>query len=186
MGHTKAVHLKSLKKYIVAQGGDAAWEQLLARLSAEDRAAASKPVLVHEWIEYAFWWRLLKATDQVLGTGDLAVVRAIGAFDAQENLSTIYKVFLTMLKPEFMLARSQFIWRQYYDSGVLTVAQGGPNRAEVHLKDFPGLPVGHEAEIIGWMGAAITMAGMKGCQVTHPGPCLARGDDHCQFIVTWE
>jgi len=186
MSHTKAVHLKSLKKFVSDRGGEEAWGRLLADLDPKDRAQASKPLLSHEWLEYSLWWRLLLSADRVLGKGDRAIIREIGAFDAIENLNSIYRVFLTFLSPEFIISRTQVIWRQYYDIGRMEAVRVERKRAEVHLFDFPDLPEGHELEILGWIEAALKLTGISRLQVTHPGPCLARGDDHCGFVVTWE
>ncbi len=186
MPNTKAIHLKSLKKFLLERSGPGAWERVLENLTPADRHEAAQLRLPHEWFDYALWWRLITAADRVLGRGDLALVREIGSFDARENLHGIYRVFLSFLSPEHIITRTQLIWRQYYDVGQMKVAGIQTQRAMLRLTDFPALSQGHEQEILGWIEGALLLTGVHHVQAVHPGPCLARGDDHCVFEVTWK
>jgi hypothetical protein len=178
MSRNKGVHLKSFHKFILARGGEAAWQRVLNELAEADRALAAEPAQPTEWLDYHVWWRMLLAADKVLGTGDYSLVREIGAFDARENLSGVYRIFLTFIKPEFIVARSDLIWRQYYDTGRMKMIKVENRQAEIHLTEFPDLPKHHEMELLGWMEVALNMSGFKNVQMTHPGPC--------QFMAAWE
>jgi len=186
MPNTKSVHLKSYKKFVIQRGGQEALRRILDQMSSEDREVVDRSTLHTEWLDCRLWWRLLVAADHVLGKGDFRVIREIGAFDARENLNGVYRVFLPFLKPGFLVARAPLMWRQYYDSGRLQVAGADPRRTELRLEQFPGLAVNHEWELIGWMEEAFRMTGNTTVKVTHPGPCLAKGDPYCTFVVVWQ
>lgn len=186
MPNTKAVHLKSYKKFVLQRGGEGAFQRILEQLGPEDRALAAKTVLHNEWLDCGLWWKLLMTADRVLGKGDLQLIREIGAFDARESLNGVYRVFLSFLQPAHILVRAPLMWRQYYDTGRMVAVNITDKRAEMRLVEFPGLPVNHEIELIGWMEAALSMTGRAGCKVTHPGRCLAKGDPYCEFIATWQ
>jgi hypothetical protein len=185
MSQTKAVHLKNFKKYIAEHGGDPVWTKVLAKLNEQDRAVVTKPIFTGEWLDYHLWFRLLCVADQILGNGDGRVITEIGAFDARENLKGIYSVFISFMKPEFIAARSSLVWRRYYDSGDMKVLNMLPQGAELELVDFPDVPKGHEHELVGWMGEALRITGVKNVQVLHP-VCKARGGTRCLFQLHWE
>lgn len=186
MPNTKTVHLKSYLAFLHERGGADDVERVLAELTPEDREIAVHASQAGEWLDCDRWWRLLTTADRVLGCGDLQLVREIGAFDAKRNLSGVYRVFLSFLTPDFIMSRASLIWKQYYDTGRIEVVRIGKQDAEFRLLEFPGLPLRHEAELIGWMEEAIRMTGRPRTRLEHPGPCLARGDAYCQFLVRWD
>lgn len=185
MSKTKAVHLLNFRKLVLQQAGEPGWQNLVGRLSSQDQEVLNQPVLPGQWIDYAFWWRLLTAADQTLGQGDYQWIRAMGAFDAQENLRGIYKPFLQFMSIPAIVKSCNLIWRRYYDSGEFRVARLENCEAEMQLHHFPGLKAGHEQEIIGWMEGALKLAGAVSATVTHD-LCLAKGDSHCRFLIRWQ
>jgi hypothetical protein len=186
MANTKAVHLKNFKKFVIQEGGEDAYDRVLELLAPADREIASKPRVTTEWLDCGVWWRMLVAADRVLGQGDLQWIRRMGAFDARESLHGVYRIFLSLLQPSVIINRCGVIWRQYYDTGHLRPEKMEKGYAEVRLTDFAGLPLHHEIELLGWMEEAIRLTGTKTVEVMHPGPCLARGDKYCSFVVRWK
>jgi hypothetical protein len=185
MSNTKAIHLKNLKKFLLERGGEPLWEKVLAVLTPADRDVAAKPAIASEWLDYHLWWRLLQAAERVLGNGDGAVIRTIGAYDARETLNGIYRVFISFLVPGFVISRCWMLWQRYYDTGKMVAVKSEPKHGELELRDFPDLPAGHEEELIGWMGEALRITGVKNVTVEHP-ECRARGDAVCRFVLRWD
>lgn len=185
MSQTKAVHLLNFRKLVLQQAGEPGLQEITKRLSSEDQKFFEQPVLASQWMDYALWWRLLQAADQVLGQGDYQWIRAMGAFDARENLQGIYKPFLQLMSIKAVVKSSHLIWRRYYDAGEMRVARLDDREAEIHLHDFPGLPLHHEEEIIGWMEGALKLAQAAAAGVSHD-LCLAKGDPYCRFVIRWQ
>lgn len=184
MANTKAVHLKSFKKYVIAKSSEEAYDKIVESLSSSEQRIIKETVGVSQWLDYQLWWKLLLAADKQVGRGDLAVIREIGAFDAKENLSTIYKFFIALMNIPAVIKRSPMIWKQYYDTGQMNVISVGKNEAELHLVDFPNLPLHHEEELLGWMGTAVEMTGNRLVSIEHT-TCMCKGDDHCTFMIKW-
>lgn len=183
MLRTKAIHLENFYKFLETQGPGAR-ERVLSQLTPEDRRIVDRSVLINSWLEYNLWWRLLQAADTTLGQGNGNKIRELGAFDARQSLKGIYRVFVALFKPEFLISRASMIWRLYYDAGRMQVCRIESKRAELHLLDLPGLPVGHEYELLGWMEAALQLAGALAPEIIHT-QCLAKGDPHCTFLAGW-
>jgi hypothetical protein len=185
MSQTKAIHLHNFRKLVLQQAGEPGWQEIAKRLSSEDRQLLNQPALASQWIDYAFWWRLLVAADQALGQGDYQWIHTMGGFDAQENLQGIYKPFLQLMSVKAVVKSSNLIWRRYYDSGEMRVIRLEDQEAEIHLHDFPGLQVHHEVEIIGWMEGALKLVRATRAKVSHD-LCLAKGDPYCRFLIRWQ
>jgi len=185
MSNTKAIHLTNYKKFIMERGGDALWEKILSQLSPADKSVASAPVIASAWLDYQLWWHLLSTADRTLGTGDGKIIQTIGAFDARETLNGIYRIFVSFMAPGFIISRSGMLWMRYYDTGKMRAVKAENGYGEMELTEFPDLPVGHEHELIGWMGEALRITGVKNVSVTHP-ECSARGDRLCRFVARWE
>jgi hypothetical protein len=185
MSNTKAVHLKSYIKYILEHYGQDDLKRIFEQMDPQERIIMNRPVLTNGWLDYNLWWRLLTIADQLLGKGDFQLVRAIGAFDARDSLNGIYRTLISMVKPAFLIARSASIWRRYYDTGVLQAVRVESCRGELWLTDYPGLPLHHEWELIGWMEEAMKIAGARDFKLTHT-TCLAAGDTHCTFRGEWQ
>lgn len=120
-----------------------------------------------------------------MGNGDGKIIQTIGAYDAGETLHGIYRVFVSFMDTRFIASRGQMLWQRYYDTGEMQVVKNEPKMVELELKNFPDLPLGHEHELIGWMGEALRITGVSGINVAHPS-CCARGDGVCRFVLSWE
>ncbi|MEW6517157.1 MAG: hypothetical protein AB1439_09650 [candidate division FCPU426 bacterium] len=185
MSKTKAVHLQNFRKLVMQQAGEQGLTAIANRLNLQDQALLNQSLLSSQWIDYGFWWRLLVAADQVLGQGDYQWIRTMGGFDAQENLQGIYRSFLKMMSIKAVIRSSDLIWRRYYDTGEMRVMRLDSDEAELHLHNFPELPLHHEAEVVGWMEGAMRLGKATLVEVKHD-LCLAKGDPYCRFIIHWQ
>jgi hypothetical protein len=185
MSKTKAIHLKHLTQFVHERGGEVAWQKIMDALAERDREVLGTYILPGAWIDYGFWWRLLTAADRVLGRGDGKIIREIGAYDAHQSLNGVYKAFISLMNPGFVIARSSLLWKRYYDTGDIRVVQAGARLAELELVDFPDAPRGHEQELIGWMETALKLTKVANVSAIHT-QCRARGDAACLFSLRWD
>jgi hypothetical protein len=185
MSNTKAVHLINYKKFLVERGGEELLEKVMQQLSGEDRALVNKTLFASEWMDCALWWRLLCAADRVLGKGDGKIIEEIGAFNARQDLSGIYRIFISIMSPQFLASRSSMIWKRYFDTGDMCLVALKANYCKLELVDFSDPPLGHEHELIGWIREALLMTGAKNVQCKH-SYCLARNDKNCIFETYWD
>src|SRR4051794_25761671 len=70
----------------VAGGG---WDAVVASLS-EDDGRILEGVVAIGWYPLALYARVIRALDQVHGTGDLQRVVALGRFEAERDLTTLH------------------------------------------------------------------------------------------------
>jgi hypothetical protein len=173
-------------EYLFHQYGADGLERVKAALSPQDlQALFGTRVLSSTWVDYNAAIRFILTADRVLGKGDLQVVRDAGRYCAQHNFSGIYKFFISLTSPRFILDNAHHVWRLYHDAGNVTIEWCGEKNATLFIRDFPDMPLHHEWDTIPTLEETIRMSGGKNVVILHP-QCLARGDEYCLADVSWE
>ena len=95
----KGAALVSTIAYIKLKHGEEGFEKVLSKMSEEDREILSEPIMEPIWYPFRLYVNLTQKVDQVFGIGDLSLVREVGAFGADHDLKTIYKIFYKLGSP---------------------------------------------------------------------------------------
>jgi hypothetical protein len=186
MARVKGTGWKGIYEYLIKTNGTEGFERLLAALSPEDRDLFSKGILPVSWIDYGTFVRVLLTADKVLGKGDKSWLKAAETYSAWHDLRGIYRAFISLTSPEFVLGNIGRFWGQYFDEGQLTIAWRGEKSGALKLVNVSHMPLYHEYDHIPYMEEAFRMTQRgKNIRGTHP-KCLARGDDHCLYEFHWE
>lgn len=174
--------LELIKQRIGSEG----LEKLKARLSEEDRKLIfGKPILAISWLDYAAYIRMMIAADQMIGIGNLAFLAEAARTEAQQNLKGMYRFLLSITSTQTALAKIPIIWKQYFDTGTITVERSGKGFVDIQITDWPDIPLHHEIPQGAYMEAAAEISGGRNPRYTHP-QCIARGDAVCLLKFVWE
>jgi len=184
MGNLKGAGWKATCEYLIKVGGSDALDRVKAALTPEDRAIFSKPILPITWLDYSAFMRFMLLADKVLGKGDMQIVKDASVYSAQQDLRGIYKIFISFTSPEFIIKNVGVMWRQYYDSGSITVEGKQEKSGALKLVNFPDIPLHHDADQLPYMEECLRLSGAKNVRGSHP-KCIARGDDCCIFRFSW-
>ena len=65
------------------------------------------------------------ASTKCWGEGDGHLVDVIGAYEAEQDLTVIHRIFLRMANPSFVLEKASDYWRRFYDVGTWRVTRRG-------------------------------------------------------------
>ena len=123
--------------------------------------------------------------DRLFGKGDLGLVRELGRYGADANLTTIYRLFFKVGTTHWILGRAVRLWSAHYDSGYLEVLTRGPKTTVLRMRGFATPHRVHCLSVIGWAERSIELSG--GVNVVGEEPlCRTRGDEMCQIEATWE
>jgi hypothetical protein len=184
MSAVKGTAWLTFQEFLESKFGKDAHARVLAGLGREDAKSLSQKILPIAWVEYGAYTRYLLKADQVLGRGDHALIREGAVYHAQKDMKGLYRMFLRIATPGFVLARSAQLWGLMMDSGVLTVDTQTPASVELKLTDFKDMPRHHELDQLPFMEEIARMTGVVNVRSGHP-KCLARGDDHCRYVIAW-
>jgi hypothetical protein len=185
MAEVKGAAYVSTFDFIARRFGPDAKNRVLARLSAEDRELLGGLILAAGWYPVAPLPRLLRAMDQTLGSGDLALSTERGQWVAINDMKTTHKLLLKLVSPSWVIEKATLsLWKNFQRSGRWETLRQGNSGAQATLHDHALTDEAFCATLKGWMLGLLTLAGCKQISVEHP-ECRARRAKACVYQVTW-
>lgn len=181
-GKVKGGAIQSRLEFVRENGGDAAVERVLARLSEEDRKTCTH-VLAALWYPFEFNARLDEAIGAEMGMGE-NVFLLMGEKSATHNLGSTHRAFMAEKDPHGLLKRSAQIYQAYYDTGHREYERVGETKAILRTFDSETYSKHDCMTVVGWHRKAIEMCGGKNARVTET-KCRARGADVCEYVCEW-
>ncbi len=108
----------------------------------------------------------------------------VGRFSADRSLRGVYRLFVRVSSPGFIIERTSKIFVTVLGPGEATVVERSSKRAVFHLQ-FPESYWLAELRIAGWMEQALVV-----CGCTQPkieiNRSIAKGDSITEFVATWK
>lgn len=158
--------------------------QLLARATPALRGLLEAPPSGDGFTELEHFLALNELIQELVGSSDGAVVRAMGHFAARHNASTWRKIFESGADiPTFMTIASG-LWHHHYDSGVLHLVQEGPSALTLEIRDFAVPHRAHCLSVLGWL-EGIFEADPKHLVTVTERACRALGDERCVLALSY-
>jgi uncharacterized protein (TIGR02265 family) len=180
----KGTVLLSRSEFVRSEYGDAAWQQVLARVSPASRPLLEGLILSSQWYPFEINADLDGAIVEVLGHGDRSIFKKMGAKSAQANLGGPHQAFLRKGDPQGFMAGADRIYRFYYDTGRREYQQTGPNSGVMTTYEAETLSENDCLTVIGWHEEALRMCGAATVRITEE-TCRARGGPYCRYQVSW-
>jgi hypothetical protein len=182
---SKGIGLVNARSFAIKRFGPDGWQRTLASLSLEDRDVLAGVVSVG-WYPLELHARVTRAIDEVHGVGDLALAAQLGRFQADTDLTTVHRVFLKLISPNFAVEKLTELWPRYHDSGRWVVARRGDDQMLGQLHEFGGGFVDPAIcrTVVGYITRCVELVGAKNVLVDHT-ECRAHGDGHCGYHIRW-
>ena len=132
MTEARGSNFHHMRSFVQMHYGDRAWLQVLESMPSTD-ASVLRGLLPVGWYPLALQYRLIRAIDDTLGTGDGAEVAKVGRHEAQQDLTVVHRLFLRMANPGFVLEQSGRYWGRFYTSGRWEVTRHSSKSASARL-----------------------------------------------------
>lgn len=184
MAQCKGLNLSSRLRYVQEVHGEEASQRVTLALAPATRALLERRVLPHEWVPFSAFVDVNVVADRVLGKGDLALCREMGAWAASANLPRIFKLFYRLGSPMFMFERAAKLWSAHYDSGRMETQRGDADAMHLSIYEFGEPRRAHCLSVLGWISRSIEMSGAKVTSAVEKR-CRVRGDDCCELVAHW-
>ena len=185
MAQVKGSAITSRVRFVRERGDDEqAFRAVKDRLSEASRARIEQGVLPHSWVPYSLFIELNVAADAVLGRGDLELCREMGAYGAQVNLPTLYRIFLRFGSVPFLLRKASRLWEVHYDSGALDV-DIHDDWAYLMIRGFDEPHRAHCLSVLGWAEGAGQLTGASVIDAREE-ECRLEGADVCRLLLRWK
>lgn len=185
MANVKGTAINGRLQYVLRHHGPQALSDVLGSLGGKTAGHDLRHgALKSNWYPMSLFIALTQAIDRICGKGDGALYRQVAGQTAEDDLSTVYKVFFKFAKPSFIISKAASLWRQYYDTGQLHVTSQ-PGFCELELIDFGEPSFVHCESVIGWAMRSIELTGAKNVKGEHVS-CRDKGEKRCVLRVTWD
>lgn len=124
-----------------------------------------------------------KICDVFYGGDDKGALE-MGRFSADHGLKGVYKIFVRLGSPTFIISKASDIMPTYYKGSSMKVTENEKNKAVAQLSDFPEISRLVELRIAGWMERALELNGCKGVKVAIT-QSITKGSPLTEFVATW-
>jgi predicted hydrocarbon binding protein len=172
-------------KHLRAEIGKDGARGVIDALPPQLRVAFATRIRKAAWYPYEPFVALLRGIDARLGTGDLTYCEQIGRAAANADLSTVFKVFVRMASPSWLIRACPRVWSRYYEAGSMRATAWEPEETVVVIEDFPGIDPAHCWLMRGWMIGALEVVGGQVLPGAAHSQCAAQGDPRCEFTCRW-
>ena len=162
--------------------GERGLETLGAQVGDELSEILTRGIDMAQWYPLDRYIELNTAIDSLYGAGDLALVRALGRYAAEANLTTVFRMLYKAGSVQWILAQSARLWSLHYDSGQLLVREFHDGQIEIEIADFATPSRVHCLSVQGWIERAAEL--IANCDVTvREVDCRANGQMRCRFRI---
>jgi hypothetical protein len=182
----KGAAIVTIPLFIKERFSEGGLNQWISALTPEARKVYPASVLVSSWYPLKeFLVEPLRRMCDLLYAGDLKGARESGRFSADYSLKGIYKIFVKLGSPEFMLRRAGTILPIYYTPSEIKVVECHKGYGIMQITRFEGMDPVLETRIVGWMERAIEISGGKQANIKI-ARSLTAGDSLSEFVATWK
>jgi hypothetical protein len=183
--NVKGSALTSRVLWVQLEHGEAGYQRLLREVSPQLRDSLEPGIHKATWYPFEQYIELSVVLDRLFGTGDLSLVKQLGRYGADANLTTIYRLFYKVGTVHWILGRAVRLWNAHHDSGYCDVTTRGPKSVVFRVRGFATPHRVHCLSVQGWCERSIELSGGQSPVLTET-LCRTRGDDLCQFECVWE
>lgn len=181
----KGAAVATIPLFVKEKLGVQAYRQWLEVLSPTARTVLSGSILPSVW--YPMRETLVEPTRAICDLfygGTLKGATEQGRFSASHGLRGVFRLFVRIASPEFIIARASQILPSYYRPSTMSVAEKSPGHTVVLVTDFPDPDESIEHRMMGWMEQALIMCGVNSV-AAQIGVSMTDGAPHTAFHVSW-
>lgn len=172
-------------QYVAKTYGADRLKKALERLPEQMRSDITRG-LPSLWYPVEYVGELTSALRMELGPRDPNFVFQLTTNSAKQTFGAVYKLFIRLGSPEFIVGRIAAVYRTMCDTGELQVIDKQPRQITMRLTGFPYRNpdyCGHQLR--GWFQGPLELSGCKIVENVHT-ICACRGSPHCEWRVRWE
>jgi len=179
MPYIKPSNLIKLKE-IVRGRGDAFEREFLDKLPAEVVQLYKFPAL-KPWIPSSLEVHIMQRAAELFFPDSAHRMRDLAHMLAQMTMTGIYRVFLAIPTPTFVIKRVAQIWRLFYQHGHARIIDTHDGGATLEVVELPDLEDYQKEFIAGYVAATLELANAGDVRVTFDGSNPAAW----RWVITW-
>lgn len=153
-------------------------------LSAEAREIFEQPLIGLSWYPFEAGLEIIDALVTLApARAGATVLRDFAFYNLSYATNVIFRTIFKVGTPEFMIARSDQVWKRFYSHGRMT-CETRKKGARVELHDFPYLTPHYSRLVMYGMEAVVEKAGAQFVSGVQTRSVL-EGDPFSEFVYEW-
>lgn len=178
----KGIGFANVKSYVLNRQPSGMWQKVLDSLPPDEASEIDTSIAVG-WYEVALFATLLRAVDEVCGNGDLGLMREIGAYEANQDMNRVLRIFLRVLAPSHIFTAEAHLWRHFQDAGAWSWTKV-PGGVDATLSGWV-IDDALLEELAGYLARMLEFTGGRHVTVRYRIPSL-EGVKGCAFEYRWK
>lgn len=182
----KGTAVKSIKEYVEKQYPQG-YKNWLQQLPDESKKIFTISIDVSQW--YHVQHGAIEPTiliGKLFFDGNVnKAAYEMGRFGVQQALTGVYKVFVMISSPAYIIERASRIMTSYYQPSSIIVKEKQPKLCIVHINKLPDNNPIVEMRIAGWISKAFEVTGCSNVKVETP-KSLSKGDAYTEIVIKWQ
>jgi len=158
MSNVKASDTVVIRKLIQSRGPET-MNAMLAKLTTTRELF--RTVTANEWLPLKAEAEILQSAADVLYPNAPQALRRLAVEVSKINFSGIYKAFLLIATPEFVIKRISKIWRTFFDQGEAKIEIVSPKNVVMVGIYLPELTAVHHEYICGFIAGVLELTSAK-------------------------
>jgi hypothetical protein len=184
MVQIKGSAIKETIDQIKRRSGEAAFQQILGLLDEETRTVCEGEIFSSTWYSLDLFTRFLEIEIRVLADGNEEMVTRGSEAVIERQLRGIYKAFVKLGSPEFVIKRIAAVHATYFQGVPIEAQMLGHGKA---LVKYTGFEKQHRImgfAIVGFFKKALEISGAKDVVLYFPMP-IDEGKGYSELSITW-
>jgi len=181
-GRVKGAMVRAHLQFVRDRLGEPMLTRTIAALPAPV-AAEVDGILVSSWCSFESLIILDRTIARVTGRESRELMRELGRYSAEINLSTLYRAFNRDDIHEFF-RKSATLHRQFQDFGDCAYEQLTPTSGRISIRKAACFSPTYCSSEAGYLEQVIATHGGTSAAVSESA-CQCANDDHCMFEMRW-
>lgn len=182
---TKGTTVKAIKNFVIDKYPNK-YNDWLEKLPAKSKEIMKGTILATDW--YPLNEGAIIPTHHLkmfYAENALKAAWEAGRHSAGATLTGVYKIFVKVANPSYIIKRAAKITATYYENVVVESSEETKNSVVVSIIKFEELDKMIEQRIGGWMEKALELSGCKEVKIRII-KSLTRGDSITKYSISWK
>jgi hypothetical protein len=180
----KGTALMDTIKAIKARAGEQEFARIVSLLDGDAKAIFESPISPSSWYSLDAFVEFLETDIRETAHGDRTVLIARAEKVIEAQLRGVYKVFIQMGSPAFVIKRIAAVHATYFRGVNIIPELDDSNLAVIKYAGFASRHEIMSYAIIGFFRKALDISGAKQVKVEFSIP-ISAGGDYAELLITW-
>ena len=181
----KGTAVKSIKEFVDHNYSSQKKEWINA-LSEKSQAIMNDAIFANNW--YPMKEAAVEPTRVLarlfFNSDEEKAARESGKYSAEKGLKGVYKIFVMIAKPSYIMQRAGRLFSSYYSPSDISVVNSHDKGMTLHITKFPEPEEIIEHRIAGWCERALEFTNCKNVKADIT-KSLAKGDSVTEIVISW-